>query len=479
MKKNYLKPGLPFFNGLRLGFGYTGIQFSPDGGSGGDAGAEAVLLEKIQSKIKAEVETRGYQDATAVEKIVSKALEGLNLEALRKYDASKNDELNTTIKNIAAEVEKVKNIRAGGAEMSKDEKDFLRRSIKSLLFPEKDADGKGGVSEVQTMMEMRGKGAIKEVVLNIRAAATMTTANTIDENDYPLEMIESMNMLSEVVKIRRGTQYIFDFASVSTVAELEEYTTWLEEGDEQGAFAIVAEGAVKPLVSGALVRNFAKAKKVAAKTVITEEFVKWRKKAWTAIQNLLNDKIARDYAAILTIDLQAQATSYVGTSLDGTFTAPNDYDAIGAVAAQIETLNFFPDLLIIHPQDKWRLSLQKDSEGRYYMMIPMYNPDGLVQMMGFRVLTSTYQTIGSFTLGESGLFKIEQETLTIRLGYGIDVTMQVVSGTNVVTSVASDFDTNKMRMIIENYFKDYIATNHIGSFVTTTFDTVRAALQAA
>jgi hypothetical protein len=99
-------------------------------------------------------------------------------------------------------------------------------------------------------------------------------------------------------------------------------------------------------------------------------------------------------------------------------------------------------------------------------------------MMGFRVLTSTYQTIGSFTLGESGLFKIEQESLTIRLGYGIDVTTAVVSATTVVTAVSSDFDNNRMRIIVENYFKDYIATNHVGSFVTTTFAIVKQALQA-
>lgn len=497
MKKKYLHPAaLPFikranqvakargvagFSGLtHMGMPRMHLTAAPSPGSP----EEVALLEKITARVKTEIETRGYQDAAAVQALVNTALNHASLEALRKYDEG-GEALPDTVKKIAAELEKVKNIRAQGAELTTEEKSFLRRSMHALLFPEKNENGstsaeKEGTSVVEMIMRNKGNGPEgKNVVLNIRAAATMTTSNTIDENNYPLEMIESMNMLSEVVKIRRGTQYIFDFASVSTVTELEEYTTWLEEGDEQGAFAIVTEGAVKPLVSAALVRNYAKAKKVAAKTVITEEFVKWRKKAWTAIQNLLNDKIARDYAAILTIDLQAQAASYVGTSLDGTFVDPNDYDAIGAVAAQIETLNFFPDLLIIHPQDKWRLSLQKDSEGRYYMMIPMYTPDGMVAMMGFRVLTSTYQTIGSFTLGESGLFKIEQETLTIRLGYGIDVTYATVSATNVVVDVASDFDTNKMRMIIENYFKDYIATNHIGSFVTTTFAVVKAALQQA
>lgn len=424
------------------------------------------LLAKVKETAKNEIEARGYQNKEAVEGIVNRVLEGMNIDALRAYeqDKTKTDE---TLRNIAGELEKVKNIRAG--ELPGNDKELIQRSLNEILFGK---DGKP--SELEMVHRSKTKG--NEIVLNIRAAANMTTGNTIDENNYPLAMIESFNVIDGVVKKRRGTQYIFDIADVTTVAELEEYTTWLEEGQEQGAFAIVAEGAVKPLVSHALVRNYAKAKKVAAKYVITEEFAKFRKKALQIIQNLINDKILRDYAAILTTDLQTQAASYVGTTLDDTFVAPNDYDAIGAVAAQIETLNFFPDLLIIHPQDKWRLSLEKDSQGRYYMMIPMYNPDGLVQMMGFRVLTSTYQTVGTFTLGESGLFKIEQEALTIRLGYGIDFTTASVNGTTVVTNVSSDFDNNRMRIIVENFFKDYIATNNIGSFVTASFATVKAAL---
>lgn len=443
-------------------------------GGGGGSDAEAKLLEKIKSSTAEEITRRGYQSKTEVEALVNGALKDLPLEALRKY-ADDSTTLNTTIKNIAAEVEKVKNTRLG-KEVSKEDKKLLRRALNQMLNGTPATDS-APAKPSQLELLMRNKGVKSEISLNIRAAVEMTTQNTINENNYPLEMIESMNVIDGVTKIRRGVQYIFDFANVNTFAEIDEYTTWMEEGDEQGGFAEVAEGTVKPLVSGALVRNFAKARKIAAKRVITEEFAKFRAKAYAIIVDLINLKLLRDYAAILTADLQALAAAYIGTTLDGTFTAPNDYDAIGAVAAQIETLNFAPDMIIIHPQDKWRLSLSKDSVGQYYFMMPMYDPSGLVRMMGFRVLTSTYQTIGTFTLGEAGLFQIEQETLTVRMGYGIDVTTAVVAGTTVVTAVASDFDTNKFRVIVENYFKDWIATPHIGSFVSASFATVKAALQ--
>lgn len=431
--------------------------------------AHDALLGKVKDLAKSEIEARGYQNKDNVQALLDSALQDLPLDALRKYEAD-TEKLNLSIRNIAGELEKVKNIRIG-VEGNEAQKMMLRDAV-NLLTTGKD----GKASQVELLF--RNKGQQGEVVLNLRAAATMTTANTIDENDYPEAMIESMSMLDGAVKKRRGTQYIFDVASRRTVSEIEEYTTWLEEGDEQGAFAVVAEGAVKSLVSTALVRNFVKAKKVAAKYVVTEEFVKFRKKAYAIIQDLINDKIVRDYAAILTVDLQAQAASYVGTTLDDTIENPTDFDAIAAVAAQIETLNFVPDVLVVHPQDKWRIVTQKDAEGRYYMMLPMMGADGVINLVGFRVVTSTYQTIGTFTLGESGLFKIEDEALTIRMGYGIDVTTATVSGETVITSVASDFDTNKFRVIVETFFKDYIATNHIGSFVTASFATVKAALLA-
>jgi hypothetical protein len=432
------------------------------------AAHDALLLE-VRTAASTEIDKRGFQDAANVKAVVEESLKGLNLEQLRAYDADKIDK---TLKSLAGEVEKVKNIRMGSDLDA--HRGALKQAVDMLMGDKED----GTPGELEMLMRSKGNGSTKEIVLNIRAAATMTTDNTINENSYPDEMIESVSLIDGVVKKRRGEQYIFDIADRRVVAEIEQYTSWLEEGTEEGAFAIVAEGAVKPLVSTSLVRNYAEAKKIAGKTVITEEFAKWRKKAWAAIQDLLRDKLQRDYAAILTTDLNAQAASYVGTSLDDTIVTPTDFDAIGAVAAQIETLNFHPDVLILHPQDKWRLILQKDSENRYYMLVPFVDADGVVRMMGFRVVTSTYQTQGTFTLGESGLFKIEEETITIRLGYGIDVTVATIgtSGAQGVTAVTSDFDNNRMRMIIETYFKDWIATNHIGSFVRATFAAVKAAL---
>jgi len=315
------------------------------------------------------------------------------------------------------------------------------------------------------------KGENREVVkMNVRAAAVMNVAGAVDEttNSIPADLIESFS-IAEFVGKRYGRQYIYDVADRTVIAEIDEYKTWLEEGDPQGAFAIVEEGAIKPLVSTGLVRNFAKAKKVAGKYVITEEFAKFRKNAYSIIRNLIMDKLVRDYNAIITADFQAEAAGYTGTALDGTITNANDYDAIGAVAAQIESLNFVPDVLILNSQDKWRLRLTKNVDGTY--LFPMVTENGQTIVLSLRLITSTYQAVGSFTLAEAGLFKIEEEPISVRIGYGITVT-----GSNPVTQVVSDFDNNQMRVIVETFFRDWLATPNVGSIVTATFASVKTAL---
>lgn len=395
---------------------------------------EQELLEKIKGTLTNEFQTRNYQNPEQVAGIVAKSLEGLNLEALRAFDPTKVDD---SVKKLAGEVEKLKAQPVGGTEQRKNLiKEFIAKNMDAMraLYEAKDPH--------------------KAITLNVRAAAVMTTANTVDNTAVPDDILESFIQV-DYVKKRRPRQYVWDLADRTTVADIERYITWLEEGDEEGAFAIVAEGATKPLVSYDLVRNVSTAKKVAGKYIVTEEFAKFYKEAYRIIRELIMDKAERDYAAILTTDLLADAAAYTGTALDGQYTDPTDYHAIGAVAAQIQSLNFNPDMLILNPQDMWRIALQQNTQGSFYLPIPMYTPEGETMMMGFTVRTSNYVTPGTAILGEAGLWKIRDEAWTIRMGYGVTVT-----GSNPVTSVVSDFDNNQMRVIVEKFFHNYIATNH-------------------
>ena len=428
---------------------------SPGGeGGGGDAKTQQeALLKKINDNVNTELEKRGYQNKDAVEQIISKTLEGLNLDALRSFDAAK---IEGSVKNIASALEAMKNQTSVAENRT--------NIIKTILDDEK---------VMQKMERAFNKTNGQVLVINTRAAlAVMTTGNVVNDGDIPEDILNSFSVDS-FIKKRRPSEYIFELADRATVAEITEYKTWLEEGTEEGAFAIVSQGAVKPLVSKTLVRNTSKYKKVAGKRVYTEEFAKFRKEAYRILEQLFNDQLLRNYVALLTTELLSKAASYVGSVLDDQYERPTDYHAVGAVAAQIESLDFIPDTLVMNPQDKWRIGLSQDTTGSFLINIPMLNPSGELTMMGFNLVTSNRIPVGNAILGEGKLFKIEDEAVQIRMGYGINVTK---NGDGVVTDVDHDVDTNRFRIIAETFFHAYIGTNYTGSFVYFNFNAVKAAL---
>ncbi|MHB9057116.1 MAG: hypothetical protein ACYC2P_13380, partial [Paludibacteraceae bacterium] len=139
-----------------------------------------------------------------------------------------------------------------------------------------------------------------------------------------------------------------------------------------------------------------------------------------------------------------------------------------------EALDFNPDTLIINPQDKWRIALEQNTQGSFYLPIPMYAPDGTVNMLGFRVVTSNKIAVGNGMLGEGKLYKVEDMPVVTRMGYGIDVT----KAGGVVTDVTHDIDNNRFRIISEFFFHSYIGTNYTGSFVYFNFAAVKDMLNS-
>lgn len=233
--------------------------YRSDGGDPDDGNEkEKELLEKIKSTIASEIRSKDYKNGTEIQNAITETLKGMNLEALRKYESDK-EAMEQNIANLAASFKKIEEV---GSE--KRNKTVKTTPIKELLEKR--------MKDIEKVM----KGKKGTVELNVRAAVIMNMDSAIEEpNDMPDDIIESFSVDS-FQKKRQPKEYIFEIASRRTVPELTEYKTWLEEGDSEGNFAIVAEGAVKPMMSKNLVRNVSKYQKVAAKRIYTEEFAKFR-----------------------------------------------------------------------------------------------------------------------------------------------------------------------------------------------------------
>jgi HK97 family phage major capsid protein len=413
------------------------------------------FLQMIQTRFAEELNKRGFLNKEGVEAYVNSRIEGMNLDALRSAD---KEQLETKIRTLAEQLDRqARSITSG------EKRNYIREMLTD----------NGEDMEKMWIEAKRNAGGSRALEFNVRAAATMTLTNTLDDTAVPDDILESFS-IDQFVPKRYGQQYIYEIAQRTILAEITQYKTWLEEGSEQGAFALVAEGGLKPLVSKALVRNVATFDKIAGKYVITEEFAKFRREAYSIIQRLIQDKLVRDYSQIIVTAINTVAVGYTGTPLDGTVDDPNDFDALAAIVLQGQLLNFNIDTVVLNPATLWALRVKKDAEGRYLFPVTV-DANGIPALIGLRVVTSTYQTAGYATAAESGLYKIEEEPVQIRVGYGIDYT---ITGGNV-TAISSDFDTNRQRVIVEMFFNHWLATNHIGSIVRAQLSTVKTALAAA
>jgi hypothetical protein len=256
---------------------------------------------------------------------------------------------------------------------------------------------------------------------------------------------------------RRDRQYIRDIADVSVVAELNESVVFEEEGSSDGSLAIVTENGLKPQVDLKVIRNIVNKQKAAAFIVVTEELMKFRTRLWANIQRLFNDKVRRDYENLLTTSLLTNVSQYISTDLNGSIKNPNHFDAIMAAMNQLEQLNFVPDTLVINPADKWRMMMTKSDIGTY--ILPYVSNGGEFKVIPLRIITSTKVTAGNFLIGESGTWKVEEETPRLRTGL-----------------VNDDLIHNRMTIVGEIFFISYVPSSNAGSWILGNYADIQEAI---
>lgn len=375
---------------------------------------------------------------------------GLSEDTLKKYEKLL-DEQAKTIKSIQEK---------GGTGLNADEKinPYKKQILEQLpkmrkAYKEsKDNNAKDG--GFQMLERSKSTKAIDEHNPDL----IVTTENIItgDGIDW---LGGAYSESTGLFRVRRPIEYIRSIINITRVANVPQYHYWDEEGDETGAFAIVEENELKPQVGLSLVRYRTTAQKAAGYIVVTEEVLKWKSRFWAQIQILFRAKLERDYNRLLNNELITNAVAYPGTALDGTLTNPSDIDAIAAAALATQNLNFVPDTIVINPTDWWRLLLTQANNGTYIFM-PFIDGGNEPRLFGLRVIVSNYVAPGSFYLGESGTWYVEEEAPTVRSGW-----------------VNDDFIHNRMTIIGEIFFLSYVPAVFDGAWIAGNFNDIKDALQ--
>lgn len=286
----------------------------------------------------------------------------------------------------------------------------------------------------------------------------MTTSNTVTSTTGA-PIYENYKYDDNFYLKRSGRQYIDDLADTTIVAQVPEVYVFDEEGDTEGAIAIVKEGEIKPQLNLEIVRNQALRQKAAGYISVTEEVMIWRTRLWARIKSLFQDKVLKGFNDSLINSLTTNYTSsYTGTSLDGTIASPTDFDAIIAMILQLENLNFQPDTIVLNPADKWKLAMATTDNGQF--ILPFIQNGGEFKVLFLNTITSTKVPAGQVIVAESGIWKIER---------GLPILKTAL--------VNDDAIKNRLTIIGEIYFIEYLPSNNAGGIVMDSLNTVKEALK--
>ena len=297
-----------------------------------------------------------------------------------------------------------------------------------------------------------------QIAFTIKAAVVTTSTSSVTDSvsDATAQRLGDGNIYS----LMRGTPWILNFVTTgnTTAAAL----IWYDESQKEGDFAITAEGTIKPLVQYKFVRKSSDYSKAAGRTTITEEFDTDYPRLVSTIKTLMQQDCRLAMNEIILTDLITNASPYAYNGLDGDIADPDDYAAMGAAIAQLQSLRYAPNVLVLNPADAWRMRLQKGNDGHWIM--PPFTWNGQTYEFG-NVIVDPDVTVGNFFIGDGSVYTVLMKgDIIVRIGYA--------SSTN-------DFESNQYTMIVEQYFYNYISTARKAGLIYANFDTIKADIAAA
>jgi len=267
----------------------------------------------------------------------------------------------------------------------------------------------------------------------------------------------------------RNSAWIFDLCNTINASYIsaQPFAMWFDEQPKVGASATVVEGTTKPSSQYIYQLNSATYKKEATLIGITEEFhIDFAQLESDLLNKGRIDVINRVNQAILP-DIITAATVYNSSAAfkgsSGGVPNVNDYDAIAALAAQVDNATFGgakTNVAIMGTNKKYRMGLTKNTLGSY-----LNPPDVLngVSFVGNPSVDTAFPGVEGLIAGDLKQFNIIlRGGLIVRVGYN-----------------GNDFGNNQFSTVMEQFYYDYISTVRKVAIVQgPDFATVKAAISA-
>lgn len=409
------------------------------------------------------------------EKVAAGTLDKAAVEALINgcFDTLKNDEIKA-LKDELDALDKVAKTQGTSLSAMQTKLETSGSAFKSIseVLKENEAELKkvyqNGSGQKTFMVQINNKGeyVMRPFDMTEKAAGPTATVAGVGGGGNTASIAQSIDAaallrlggMSPIVNTYRNNAWVFDLTNVINAGWEMPFAMWYEEVAKQGSSATVAEGGTKPLVQYSYNLKTSSYKKEAALINFTEEF----SLDFTRLQDdIMNkgrvDVINRINAAILA-NVKTNATAYSTALLFNggvAIPAPNDFDAIAAMAAQVDNSTFgaMANTAVMSTYKKYRMGITKDAENAYL------NRPGVLDNIAF---------IGNPDVAADDVLVGDFKAYNIILRGGFIVKV----GYN-----GTDFAENKFSVVMEQYYYDYISAIRQKAIVKgPDFATVKTAI---
>ena len=341
----------------------------------------------------------------------------------------------------------------------------LENMIKSIKDSQTLQIGKGALAKLEEQVKEvhtslveaieKGDTSFKAV---LKAPATHLTTNTVTGLGVGDLTSENVRTIAGFSEIPVPDDFVLTFIPNRVVDNVPSTVVRYEQAPTEGAFAIVPEGGVKPLLQYKFVKSSTDRKKIAGRIEWSEEFAKDYQMLFAEIVRKLRTDFISDYQDKLFAEIVANATPYVSSTLDGTLLAPDNGLAIVAGQTQSQALNFRPNIVVMHPSDLVATLFQQDENGNLKLHPYINVTAGTIN--GMRYIANNRVAQGTAYVGDSSRYDETHENPTLR-----------------VVQYGNQAIENKYTALIESFFVLSIAELDLTSWVEVDLEAVKALLE--
>jgi hypothetical protein len=260
-----------------------------------------------------------------------------------------------------------------------------------------------------------------------------------------------------IISQYRNTPWIFDLCNMVNAGFDMPLAMWYEESVKAGASATVAEGGSKPLSQYAYTLKTDTYKKEATLLGFTEEFqLDFARLQSDILGKGRIDLINRINAAVL-VRLTAAATAYSTNASFGSVPNANDFDALAAMAAQVDNSTFgaIANGAVMSTFKKYAMGVIKDDMSNYV------NRPKVLDNLAF--VGNPGQAADAVMVGDFKQYNILlRGGLIVKVGYN-----------------GTDFAENRYSVVLEQFYYDYISAIRAVAIVKgSTFAAVKTLINA-